>query len=196
MTLIGIFEYDEINATTSDMELGAFVGDEIRGAGQAVYIEYLDAYVFYLTCFANTSGEQLHFKLLDGFTGEVQNLAEKLVFLPNSHNGSITEPVPFTLQITGMEDLTSELSFNVQPNPFRDETVCRIELPEAQEVRLIVTDMDGRMVDYMTIPANAGMNTYTWKARNTSGRLLYNGVYYMRMETTQGVLTKKVVVQR
>ena len=146
MTLIGIFQYDEINATSAEMELGAFAGDELRGAGQAVYIDFLDSYMFFLTCFANTSGEQLNFKLYDAATGGIQQLDEKMMFIPNYHQGSIVDPFPFTLQTTGTGDAGSELSFNVQPNPFRDETVCLIELPVAQKVYLIVTDMDGRQV--------------------------------------------------
>src|SRR4029079_4389354 len=135
---------NQANATTGYMELGAFVGDELRGVGEAIYIDYLDAYMFFLTCFANTSGEQLHFKLFDGSTGEIQNLGEKMIFIPNDHQGSIEDPVPFRLQTTGVGDVESELSFNVQPNPFRDETVCRMELPDAQPVHLIITDMQGR----------------------------------------------------
>ena len=88
----------ESNATTAGMELGAFVGNEIRGVGEAIYIEYLDAYMFFMTCYANTSGEQIHFKLYDAATGEIQNLAEKMTFVPNDNKGSIEDPVPFSLQ--------------------------------------------------------------------------------------------------
>ncbi|HEX5111944.1 MAG TPA: T9SS type A sorting domain-containing protein, partial [Saprospiraceae bacterium] len=196
MTLIGFFNYDDMNATTADMELGAFVGDEIRGVGQAVYIEYLDEYMFFMTCYANKSGEQLHFKLYDTNTGEIQELHEKMPFVTNDFEGSIENPIPFTLQTTGIGDVESDLSFNVQPNPFRDETVCRMELPDAQQVHLIITDMQGKNVFYTSLQANAGMNLYTWKGCSTSGAPLSKGIYFIRMETKEGVLTKKVVLQR
>ncbi len=196
MTLIGAFEYAETNATTAGMELGAFVGDELRGAGEAIYVEHLDSYMFFLTCFANTSGEQLHFKLYDATTGEVQLLKEKMTFIPHQHQGSIEIPVPFSLKTTGIGDVYSELSFNVQPNPFRDETVCRIELPDAQLVHLIITDTEGKQLYYTQLQANAGMNLLTWKGCSTSGTPLSNGIYFIRLETEQGVLTKKVMLQR
>jgi hypothetical protein len=196
MTLIGFFQYDDMNATAADMELGAFAGDELRGAAKAIYIDYLDAYLFFMTCFANTSGEQLRFKLFDGTTGEVQNLAEKMVFLPNYHQGSTGDPVPFSLQTTAIGVVHNELSFNVQPNPFRDETTCRIELPDAQNVHLIITDIEGRQVYYTKLQADAGMNSFIWKGCSATGTPLRSGVYFIRMETEQGILTKKVVLQR
>ncbi len=196
MTLIGMFQFDEVNATTSEMELGAFVGEETRGVGTAVYVEYLDAYLFFMTSFANTSGEQLHFKLYDAKTGETQVLAERMTFIPNQHYGSIDIPVPFSLQATSIVDVDNELSFNVQPNPFRDETAFLIELPDAQLVHLMVNDVNGENVFYTQIQANAGMNRYTWKGCSTTGSPLPRGIYFIRMETTQGVLTKKVVLQR
>jgi hypothetical protein len=42
MTLIGIFQDNNTNVTTASMELGAFVGEEIRGVAEAIYIDYLD----------------------------------------------------------------------------------------------------------------------------------------------------------
>lgn len=196
MTLIGIFQYEGINATAEGMELGAFVGDELRGVGEAVYVEYLDAYVFFMTSFANKSGEQMHFKLYDNNTGEIQELSEKMTFAANAFEGTIEEPVPFTLQTTGLGELQSELSLNVQPNPFRDETVCLFELPFAEDVHLIITDMQGKNVYFKSLQANAGMNRFTWKGCATNGAMLTKGIYFIRMETEQGVLTKKVVLQR
>lgn len=196
MTLIGVFEYDETNATTSGMELGAFVGNELRGASEAVYVDVLDSYIFFLTTFANKSGEQIHFKLYDPGTGEELELKEKMTFTPNYHQGNIEAPVPFTLQTTGFDDVMDEFSFDVQPNPFRDETQCRIELPSAQDVRLIVTDMDGKILYIKQLPANTGMNTFSWKGCTTAGTPLSNGIYLIRMETEQGILTKPVVLQR
>jgi flagellar hook assembly protein FlgD len=95
-----------------------------------------------------------------------------------------------------VNDVFGELSFNVQPNPFRDETTCFIELPDAQLVGLIVYDVDGKNLYSTQIQANAGMNTFIWKGCSTNGTPLGKGIYFMRIETVQGVLTKKVVLQR
>jgi hypothetical protein len=196
MTLIGMFEYNNTNATANQMELGAFVGDEIRGVAEAVHIDMSDTYLFFLTSYANTSREQLHFKLFDPATGVVQDLRETMTFSPNFHQGSIDEPVPFTLQTTGTSEVSDGFSFEVQPNPFRNETVCRIALPYAQDISLNISDLNGIEVSSVQVMAHEGMNSIGWDGRSTSGSPLSNGVYVVRLKTEHGIMTRKVVLQR
>jgi hypothetical protein len=152
--------------------------------------------MFFLTCYANKNGEQLQFRLFDPAAGEVLPLQERMSFAANNHHGSVEVPFPFTSQTTGISEVKAELSFDVQPNPFRDETVFRIELPAAQNVQLIVCDMDGKSLYLTEIQGNAGMNSFAWKGCTTMGTPLSNGFYLVRMATDQGILTKKVVLQR
>jgi hypothetical protein len=196
MTLIGIFQYSNTNATTSNMELGAFVGDEIRGVAQAVYIDMLDAYMFFLTSYANINSEELHFKLFDAATGEIQLLEEKLAFSINQHHGSIADPVPFSLHATGTYEGNDNHSFDVQPNPFRNETVCRIVLPYAQDINLSICDLNGMEVSNVQVMAHEGLNSIAWNGLTHAGAQLSNGVYVVRLKTELGITTRKVVLQR
>ncbi len=196
MTLIGMFQYDNTNATMVDMELGAFVGEEIRGAAQAVYIENLDAYMFFLTSYANTNGEQFHFKLYDPSTGEVLDMEEKIMFSPNFHQGSIGSPVPFTLQSTSTAESGEEQVFEVSPNPFRHETVCRFGLTNDQVISMSIIDLHGKEVYFVQTLASSGLNTLTWNGHSNTGVELSSGVYIVRLKTDEGILTRKVVLQR
>ncbi len=196
MTLIGMFQYNDTNATMEDMELGAFVGEQIRGAAQAVYIESLDAYMFFLTSYANTIGEQFHFKLYDPATDEMLDLTEQMAFSPNLHQGSIATPLPFTLQTTGTVEAKEAQMFDVSPNPFRDETVCRFVLKHDQDISMSISDLNGVEVHHTRIFAQAGYNTLTWNGRSQSGVGLSSGVYIVRLKTDQGILSRKVVLQR
>ncbi|HSF88925.1 MAG TPA: T9SS type A sorting domain-containing protein, partial [Saprospiraceae bacterium] len=196
MTLIGMFQYDNTNATMADMELGAFVGEEIRGAAQAVYIENLDSYMFFLTSYSNSNGEQLHFKLYDPATGEILDMEEKMTFLPNLHQGSIAEPVPFTLQSTSTVGGMNKQLFDVSPNPFRHETVCRFTLSNDQDVSISIIDLNGTEVYFAQWHALEGFNTLTWNGLSYESVQLSSGVYIVRLKTDEGLLTRKVVLQR
>jgi hypothetical protein len=196
-TLIGMLRANGANATTSNMELGAFVGNEVRGTAQAIYIEPLDAHLFFLTTYANTAGELLRFKLYDDATGTVRNLTETLYFAPNQHQGSIQNPVPFELQTTSAgEDLAASLGFDVQPNPFSSETTLRFVLPKAEEVTLTISDAQGREVVRRPLSAAAGENVATWNGRSDTGSWLSSGVYLVRLQTGEGSVSRKVVLQR
>jgi len=189
MTLIGMFNANGENATSAGQELGAFVGGELRGSAQAIFIEPLQAHLFFLTTYANQSGEQVSFKLYNSSDGQVSNLHETMWFAADLHQGSIETPVPFTLQSTGTADLNPDLYLQVQPNPFREEATVWFSRPNTEEVTLSVTDAQGRTMLQQQITAAQGMNAFTWRA----GASVAAGVYFVRLETADGVAVRKVV---
>jgi hypothetical protein len=196
MTMIAMFQFNDGNATTADMELGAFAGDEIRGVAEAVYIEALDAYMFFLTCFANMQGEQLQFKLYDRSAGEISGLDERMSFSANLHQGSIDTPVPLTLGTTAVHDVKDDHSFTLSPNPFHHELVCQIVVETPQEIRLSITDINGVEVYSLNPIAQKGLNRIAWNGLSYSGAKLSSGVYLVRVQTDRGLETKKVILQR
>ncbi len=196
-TLIGMIRSNGANATTSDMELGAFVGNEVRGTAQVIYIEPLDAHLFFLTTYANTPGELVRFKLYDDADASVRDLSETMNFAPNQHQGNIENPVPFELLATrAEEDFGTTLGFDVQPNPFATETTLRFNLPKAEEVLLTISDAQGREVARRPISAVAGPNVATWNGRSDTGNWLSSGVYTVQLKTAAGSVVRKVVLQR
>jgi hypothetical protein len=196
-TLIGMIRANGANATTSNMELGAFVGNEVRGTAQAIYIEPLDAHLFFLTTYANAPGELLRFKLYDDATASVRDLSETMSFAPNQHQGSIQNPVPFELLTTrAEEDFGTTVGFDVQPNPFATETTLRFNLPKAEEVTLTISDAQGREVVRRPLSAAAGPNVAIWNGRSDTGSWLSSGVYTVRLQTAAGSVVQKVMLQR
>ncbi len=195
MTLIGMLKVNDVNATTATMELGAFVNGEVRGSGQAIYIAPLQSYLFFLTVYANSNGEQVRYKLFDSSNGQIQDLTELMYFSPDLHQGSIDSPVPFTLSSSGTQEAVEVQSFEVQPNPFHTETVFRFGLTQAQSVSLNVSDVRGKTVAQVTVPAREGLNNLVWKGQSDAGTMLAPGVYFVRLQTETGSVVRKVVLQ-
>jgi hypothetical protein len=78
------------------------------------------------------------------------------------------------------------------PNPFRDVTTIRFALSETGPVRLTVYNVAGREVARLVDEVRgAGPNEVQF-----SGEGLANGVYYYRLETEQGAVTKRCVLLR
>ncbi|MBL7797264.1 MAG: T9SS type A sorting domain-containing protein [Saprospiraceae bacterium] len=196
-TLIGMLRANGQNATTDDMELGVFVGNEVRGSAQAIYIQPLDAYLFFLTMYANIAGELLTFKLYNDSTQQIQNLVQTMFFSPNQHQGSIENPVPFDLPSSSTGEETSPaIAFDASPNPFSSETALRFFLPKSGDVTLTIADARGREILRREVSAQSGSNTVIWNGRSGSGEWLSSGVYTVRLQTQSGSVTHKVVVQR
>lgn len=196
-TLIGMLRVEGANATNAQMELGAFAGAEVRGAAKSIYIEPLDAYLFFLTFYANAPDDILRFKLFDEATGMVHDLKEVVYFMPNQHLGSIQEPFPFEWKTTGTGDPSKEaFLFEVQPNPFWVETVLQFSLPKAQEVWMTITDVQGKEVFKRQLQGIQGMNKTTWSGRSSTGEWLPSGVYVISLQTEHSMVSRKVVLQR
>ncbi|MDO8365361.1 MAG: T9SS type A sorting domain-containing protein, partial [Saprospiraceae bacterium] len=190
MTLVGMLQVDGQNATLEQHELGVFAGNELRGSATAIYIEPLHAYLFFLTTYSNTLGESLHFKRYNSGNGQESNLVEQMYFSDNNHQGSIESPFPFTLESSGLTELSSLSYFDVLPNPFSNSLTIRFQCEEAQEVRMVITDATGRTVWQQKTDAVSGLNTLHWNAEPGSA-----GMYFVRLEGTAGTVVRKVVRQ-
>jgi len=186
--LIGMLSASGQNATLAGHELGAFVGGQLRGSAQAIYIEPMNAYLFFLTTFANVQGEQVQFKLYNNATGQVSDLTEKMYFVSDLHQGGIQSPLPFTLKTSALAETGAEQYLDVLPNPFSDVTLIRFTSAQAQEARLLISDATGRTMLTQPIAASQGLNTFRWEAGPLSG-----GVYFVRLETSEGTAVRKVV---
>ncbi|MEQ1746530.1 MAG: hypothetical protein ABMA02_13955 [Saprospiraceae bacterium] len=146
-TLNGMLRANGQNGTNSHMELGAFVGTQVRGSAKAIFIQPINMYLFFLTMYANQPGELMNFKLYSDSTLRVQNLVHTMYFSPNQHQGSIENPIPFDLPSSSTgEEFGASTAFDAQPNPFSNETTLRFNLSKSEEVTLTIADARGREI--------------------------------------------------
>lgn len=196
-TLIGMLKIDGNNQTDSLMELGAFVGEEVRGVAEAIYAEPLGAYFFFLTYYSNQSGETVYFKLFNEQSGQVLQLNESLSFLPDQHQGTLESPFPFTLGVvTAMPGFVLGNTFSIHPNPFREGTTFRFISDRADHVQFKIIELNGREVFHKRIWVSQGVNTYYWSASDNGGSALPPGVYLVQVTSDLGTVTRKLVLQK
>ncbi len=81
------------------------------------------------------------------------------------------------------------------PNPFRAGTRISFAVPRPGRVRLSVHDVRGRRVaDLWNGPGPAaGRHTVRWDGRDTGGRAVAPGVYFLRLEAGGEFVTRKMV---
>jgi hypothetical protein len=80
-----------------------------------------------------------------------------------------------------------------RPNPFHDQTTIRFTLPGPSWVRLAVFDVHGRRVaNLWDAEQTAGDHARTW---NASGKLAA-GIYFARLETAYGTVTRRLTLLR
>lgn len=96
MTATGVIILNSTESTDVNDMVGAFVGDECRGAAQPVYIEALDRYVVFLMIFSNSaSGETISFKVYNADQDAEHTLDFTADFVANKSLGEPSFPVGF-----------------------------------------------------------------------------------------------------
>lgn len=83
------------------------------------------------------------------------------------------------------------------PNPFNPATVIAFELARPSHVRLEVFDVAGARVAVVADgPLPAGRHARTWRGADDAGRAVASGVYFYRLTSDEGVLTRRMLLLR
>ena len=81
------------------------------------------------------------------------------------------------------------------PNPFNPQTEIRFELSQPGQARLVIFDVTGRRVKTIHDGhLESGPHSLVWQGRDEGGRQVASGVYYLRMETVEGVQHQKMML--
>lgn len=83
------------------------------------------------------------------------------------------------------------------PNPFNPETAIRFHLHERQKVRLLIFDLNGKLVRTLAegeLPA--GEQTLFWNGRDQQGQTVASGVYFYELTAGNKIEQKKMTLIR
>ncbi|RKZ08150.1 hypothetical protein DRQ32_09380, partial [bacterium] len=94
---------------------------------------------------------------------------------PCEHPVAVEPPTP---------SLPSLALSNASPNPFNPRVTFQLSLPEAGLVDATVFDARGRRVRTLLAEVlSAGPHVLQWNGKDTSGRFVASGVYYLKLQT-------------
>ncbi len=83
------------------------------------------------------------------------------------------------------------------PNPFNPETIIRFDLPKSSVVRLEIYDLQGNAVNVLLSQRlETGQHITRWNGRDSQGRRLSSGIYYLKMTAGDFVDVKRIVLLR
>jgi hypothetical protein len=94
-------------------------------------------------------------------------------------------------------DIPVRLAMSIFPNPMLSSGEIRLAIPEAGRVSVKVYDVGGRLVEtLMERRLEAGEHSVAWDGANHNGRRVTPGIYFVKLETERGTVTKKMVLSR
>jgi hypothetical protein len=186
-----------LNSFTSDFML-APQGEalEVNGVMHRVYVSvtpvelpdiFNEGDVVTVLSFENNTGQSLTGRLWiadNDFTAE-NNAMYYVSVWGNDFTGMILGPA------TGMEEIPEMESVNLYPNPVtKGEVNVAMNLAKAQEVTILVTDMQGKLISTTTIIATAGLSSTTLDLDG-----LFIGVYFVRISGDNLNTVEKLIVK-
>ncbi len=188
MTITGIVQHESATISDSFDVVAAFVGDECRGVAQAIRVDGLNKYFFFMLAYSNQqAGEHIEFKYVDASARTKYALEETITFQQDGNFGDVLVPFVWkasqVLDMNGNEILPAEFSLSQNyPNPFNPSTVIRYQLPVDSWVTLKVYNVLGEevatLVDGLQV---AGYRSYEWNAKDKNGNPLSSGIYFYKM---------------
>ena len=86
---------------------------------------------------------------------------------------------------------TQSERLEVLPNPFQSKTTIRFYTPANETAIILVSDLNGQILKKSLVESGSGWNTFLLDAAD-----LGHGMYYVTLQTLDGMVTRKVVVLR
>jgi len=114
-------------------------------------------------------------------------------------DGSVFIPLGLTVTGMGSQDealLPKEFALHQNyPNPFNPKTRVRYDLPDNENVTIIIYDLLGRQVKQLVDSyQEAGFKSIIWDATNDFGNPAAAGVYLYKIQAGDFIQTKKMVL--
>ena len=86
---------------------------------------------------------------------------------------------------------------SVAPNPFNPRTTISYSLPKSGRVTLAIYDVRGaRIATLVDADLSAGEQSVEWAGLGDGGTPISSGVYFARLQTSEGVRTLKVTLTK
>ena len=163
----------------TEYEIGAFVGEELRGSARPIYIEALDSYLIFMTIYGE-SNEEVTFRYYDVNADEEEAVftKENVIFSTNATYGSVDNPIAMMFDTEGIGENLSD-GINIYPNPANVNS--EINLGMTCDRVEIYNTLGVKIAEYSNVNKIDGMETA--------------GVYMIRVMNDNGMRNYRVVVE-
>jgi hypothetical protein len=183
MTVFAQIKKDNVIDNTNYI-LGAFVGDECRGAVEASYINGNN---YYFLSLSSDETEDISFKLYNPENNAMYDAVEKLVFIGDKIEGELHNPFVINLNESVMS-ITPTINFglmSVYPNPFDENFTIELEKPISSGAKVYITDILGKEIYHFPANLVEGKTKLTWDVKLSNGSEIPKGVYHVHIKARE-----------
>lgn len=172
----------------ADLPIGAYIDGELRGIATPILLPQNGETRYFIAVAGDTNGKLISFKALSE-DGTTTDLIGEQGFSTNALLGSLDSPVE--LRWPTAADLLAR-QVDIFPNPF-DQSITLQLLDDFHNLGTVeIRDVSGKLVRLIEPPTDK-IKQVVWDGRGASGGQLPGGIYLMRIQIGNELITKRVV---
>jgi len=120
------------------------------------------------------------------------------VLAEDVHDNKSIAGTPVEVVFTNIVSVPTEFRLHANaPNPFNPSTTIRFDLVDADFVRVAIYNTQGQLIrTLLERDMAAGRHEIVWNGLDKTGREMSSGVYLYRLESNQGIDTKRMTLVR
>jgi hypothetical protein len=164
----------------------------LRGVIESQESPFNDEYIFPLMIYSNeVFDESLRIKYYSNIEGSIYELKTKVNFENNMHVGNAED----LYVVSGFNKIENEFpeDFNlgtIYPNPFNPSTNISYSVPDYSHISISVYDIQGKEIEKIVNESKeSGNYNITWSPNS-----LPSGVYFVKMNSLEGIQVKKILL--
>lgn len=83
------------------------------------------------------------------------------------------------------------------PNPFNHETIIKFSLPQQNDVKLLIFNINGQLIRHLNEDNfGAGIHSVRWDGRDNSGKVVASGIYFVRMTSENQQFSHRILLSK
>jgi hypothetical protein len=203
MNVVGVICLDEGESVSETLQIGAFCGDECRGAANSAYVPEFERSFVFLTIYGDLDeNSEITFRYYDSENGQTIEIDEPITFTVNEIAGNILDPYIFNIMaVTGDNDneitATETKLQSLYPNPFNPQLHLSYSLKQDSPVVITIYNVKGQLVNTLVdemLPQ--GYHDLVWDADDHKGNQVASGVYFLKMQAHDYQEMRKVLLMK
>ena len=203
MNVVGVVCLQESESISETIQIGAFCGNECRGAANSVYVPEFERSFVFLTIYGEPDeSTEITFRYYDSESNQTVEIDESITFQVNEVVGSILDPYIFNIgALTGDNDneiIATETKLqHLYPNPFNPQLHLSYSLKQDSPVVIAIYNIKGQLVTTLVDEIQPqGYHDLVWNADNQKGNQVASGIYFLKMTAPDYKEMRKVLLMK
>ncbi len=169
---------------------GAFALDSLFDVVRAILPNYDGVAVS-----GSTFTDEEHFDIDPSWNA---NNCYLIAFVQDGTNGEVfysKEAKILPSGITEKTDIPEKFALSCNPNPFNSASAIKVNIPKNGRIKLAIYDIKGNIVETIADGEfSAGAHTFRWDGNDDNGNSLSTGIYFVRLDTENSTIVRKIAL--